>query len=77
MAGTSGAGGRLPYFFIGYAHTPRTHPGDENPNLLMEKLRKELCRESMQPTPMPVGVPPGVMDILPGVEWDKRPAKSQ
>lgn len=77
MAGTSGTGGHLPYFFLSYARTPRTHPDDENPNLLVEKLYKELCREILQHTSLPAGVPPGFMDmdILPGVEWDKRLAK--
>ncbi|MEU8195700.1 TIR-like protein FxsC [Microbispora amethystogenes] len=72
MAGTSHTEGHLPYFFLSYARTPRTQD-DENPNLLVEKLYKDLRREILEHTFLPASAAGFMdMDMPPGVEWENR-----
>ncbi|GII54612.1 hypothetical protein Pth03_30010 [Planotetraspora thailandica] len=77
MPSASGSEEHLPYFFLSYAHTPRHKPEDKNPDMWVEKLYHELCREVLQHTSLPSGARPGFMDIEipPGAEWDRRLAE--
>ncbi|MGW4382563.1 TIR-like protein FxsC [Kitasatospora sp. NPDC004531] len=52
-----------PYFYLSYAHTPRTNSrGAADPNLWVAKLYQDLCEAILQITDAPAGHPIGFMD---------------
>lgn len=63
-----------PYFFLSYAHTPKNHPRDRDPNHWVERFYRDLCDHVMQLTSLPAGVPAGFMDqqMQPGEGWQER-----
>lgn len=77
MQGSVGAGGdekkREPYFFLSYAHTPKSDPKERNPNLWVERFFRDLCAHVMQLTSLPAGSA-GFMDqqMQPGEGWQER-----
>ncbi|MFI6475842.1 TIR-like protein FxsC [Streptomyces sp. NPDC050516] len=70
-----GAGGdeQKPYFFLSYAHTPKSDPKERNPNLWVERFFRDLCAHVMQLTSLPAGSA-GFMDqqMQPGEGWQER-----
>lgn len=76
MPGVMGAGGDAPepYFFLSYAHTPKNHPKDRDPNIWVERFYRDLCAHVLQLTSLPAGVPAGFMDqqMQPGEGWQER-----
>ncbi|RCH70670.1 TIR domain-containing protein [Streptomyces sp. SDr-06] len=70
-----GAGGdeQKPYFFLSYAHTPKSDPKDKDPNLWVQRFFRDLCAHVMQLTPLPAGSA-GFMDqqMQPGEGWQER-----
>lgn len=62
-----------PYFFLSYAHTPKNHPKDKNPNVWVERFYQDLCAHVLQLTSLPDGVPAGFMDqqMQPGEGWQE------
>ncbi|MEU9195579.1 TIR-like protein FxsC [Streptomyces hundungensis] len=75
MQGSVGAGGdeQHPYFFLSYAHTPKSDPKDKDPNLWVQRFFRDLCAHVMQLTPLPAGSA-GFMDVQmqPGEGWQER-----
>ncbi|MFI6685075.1 TIR-like protein FxsC [Streptomyces sp. NPDC050485] len=75
MQGSVGAGGdeQQPYFFLSYAHTPKSDPKDKDPNLWVQRFFRDLCAHVMQLTPLPAGSA-GFMDqqMQPGEGWQER-----
>lgn len=75
-SGAVGAGGDepKPYFFLSYAHTPKNHPKDKDPNVWVERFYRDLCAHVLQLTSLPAGVPAGFMDqqMQPGEGWQER-----
>ncbi|MER5559844.1 MULTISPECIES: TIR-like protein FxsC [Streptomyces] len=75
MQGSVGAGGdeQKPYFFLSYAHTPKSDPKDKDPNLWVQRFFRDLCAHVMQLTPLPAGSA-GFMDqqMQPGEGWQER-----
>ena len=63
-----------PYFFLSYAHTPKNHPKDKDPNVWVERFYRDLCAHVMQLTSLPAGVPAGFLDqqMQPGEGWQER-----
>ncbi|MFB9515185.1 TIR-like protein FxsC [Streptomyces purpureus] len=76
MSGSNGSGKSVPrpYFFLSYAHTPKNHPKDRDPNLWVERFYRDLCDHVLQMTSLPEGVPAGFMDqeMQPGEGWQER-----
>ncbi|WP_406859204.1 TIR-like protein FxsC [Streptomyces sp. HUAS MG47] len=62
-----------PYFFLSYAHTPKNHPNDRDPNHWVEHFYRDLCDHVLQLTSLPAGVPAGFMDkqMQPGEGWQE------
>ncbi|MFD7014175.1 TIR-like protein FxsC [Streptomyces sp. NPDC059161] len=75
MQGSVGAQGdeQKPYFFLSYAHTPKSDPKDKDPNLWVQRFFRDLCAHVMQLTPLPAGSA-GFMDqqMQPGEGWQER-----
>lgn len=75
-AWSRGGGGDAPepYFFLSYAHTPKNHPKDRDPNIWVERFYRDLCAHVLQLTSLPAGVPAGFMDqqMQPGEGWQER-----
>ncbi|MEV0095509.1 TIR-like protein FxsC [Streptomyces sp. NPDC050738] len=73
MSGVAGAPGDdpRPYFFLSYAHIPKSDPKDANPNVWVKKFYQDLCEHLMNMTALPAGAPPGFMDrqMRPGERW--------
>ncbi|HET6355329.1 TIR-like protein FxsC [Streptomyces sp.] len=63
MPGAVGAGGdgSAPYFFLSYAHTPKNHPEDKDPNIWVERFHRDLCAHVLQLTSLPAGAQAGYM----------------
>ncbi|MER5466516.1 TIR-like protein FxsC [Streptomyces sp. NPDC002668] len=63
-----------PYFYLSYAHTPKTHPKDKDPNAWVERFYRDLCAHVLQLSSLPAGVSPGFMDqqMRPGESWSER-----
>ncbi|AVZ71784.1 FxsC protein [Streptomyces lunaelactis] len=76
VLGATGAGGdgSEPYFFLSYAHTPKNHPKDKDPNIWVERFYRDLCAHVLQLTSLPAGVPAGFLDqqMQPGEGWQER-----
>lgn len=77
MSGIVGGTSRdraAPYFFLSYAHTPKNHPKDRDPNHWVERFYRDLCDHVLQLTSLPAGVPAGFMDqqMQPGEGWQER-----
>ncbi|MGW6916094.1 TIR-like protein FxsC [Kitasatospora sp. NPDC054939] len=64
-------GSARPYFYLSYAHTPRTGEGSVH---WERRLFLDLCEEILQLTTVPAGAPVGVMDDSPelGERWRER-----
>ncbi|MFG2720463.1 TIR-like protein FxsC [Streptomyces sp. NPDC048416] len=75
MHGSVGAGEdeQKPYFFLSYAHTPKSDPKDKDPNLWVQRFFRDLCAHVMQLTSLPAGSA-GFMDqqMQPGEGWQER-----
>ncbi|MFF3968057.1 TIR-like protein FxsC [Streptomyces griseorubiginosus] len=63
-----------PYFFLSYAHTPRSSPGDRDPNHWVYRLYADLCTHIMEMADVPRGAQVGYMDrgMLLGDLWSER-----
>ncbi|MER5884983.1 TIR-like protein FxsC [Streptomyces sp. NPDC001941] len=76
MVGAAGPGGEepKPYFFLSYAHTPKNHPKDRDPNVWVERFYRDLSAHVLALTSLPAGVPAGFMDqqMQPGEGWQER-----
>ncbi|WP_328680497.1 TIR-like protein FxsC [Streptomyces sp. NBC_00322] len=76
MLGAMGAGGdgSEPYFFLSYAHTPKNHPKDKDPNIWVKRLHSDLCDHVRQLTSLPAGASAGFLDqqMQPGEGWQER-----
>lgn len=72
--GSTGDAAHRPYFFLSYAHTPRSDPRDGDPDLWVERLYQDLCAHILQMTTLPAGAPPGFMDrgMHLGEGWPER-----
>ncbi|MBO0511075.1 TIR domain-containing protein [Streptomyces beijiangensis] len=70
VAGAPGDDPR-PYFFLSYAHIPKSDPKDANPNVWVERFYRDLCEHLMNLTSLPDGASPGFMDrqMKPGEPW--------
>ncbi len=74
IPGRTGSADNRPYFFLSYAHTPRSGASDQDPDYWVHKLFRDLCDHIMALTDLPAGTPAGFIDreMRSGQGWPER-----